>query len=96
MNRHVPALSAEKALSPALRPSTEWAKNAEAFFHLALSQRRRAHGYRRMALEEEGNGHLAAYRHFKALATYQWKQAKAHLSQARHHHELDLRSRYVR
>ena len=88
---NAPFLTPGMAESETLKPSTQWAKNAEAFFHLALTQRRLAHRYRRWALEDEAAGRLVAYRHDIEQFNRLWRDAKGHLSLARHHRELGAR-----
>ena len=88
---NAPFLTPGMAESETLKPSTQWARNAEAFFHLALTQRRLAHRYRRWALEDEAAGRLVAYRHYRDEAKRLLRDAKGHLSLARHHRELGAR-----
>lgn len=88
---NAPFLTPGMAQSETLKPSTQWAKNAEAFFHLALTQRRLAHRYRRWALEDEAAGRLVAYRHYSDEAKRLWRDAKGHLTLARSNHELAQR-----
>jgi hypothetical protein len=89
MNRHV--LRDEMATSEALNPSTEWARNAAAFFSLALEQRRDSWMHRRMAVELPGllphldDGH---FEHNRQEARRLWRAAKENLSYARHHRDM--------
>jgi hypothetical protein len=70
---------------------SEWAKNAAAFMSLALTQRRLAHQHRRWALEDAIAGKLAESRRELNEANRLWRDAKEHLSIARHHRELGAR-----
>lgn len=94
MNAFSP-LTAEQAVSEALRPVTISAQNAKAFFSLALTQKRLSWRYRKWALEAADAGNLDAYRRDRDEAKKLWRGAKESLSWARHHHEMDLmRSRH--
>lgn len=90
----IPITSPEKAKSDTTRPVGNLARQASAFFSLALTQKRLSWRYRRWALEAADVGKLDAYRRDIAEARKLWRAAKDSLSWARHHHELDMRSRY--
>ena len=70
---------------------TVLSQNAAAFVSLALTQRRLSWRYRRWALEDEAAGRLVAYRHDVKEARRLWREAKGHLSHARHHRDLGAR-----
>lgn len=74
---------------------TTWSDNASAFFSLALTQRRLSWRYRKWAVEDEAAGRLLAYRRDADEARKLWRAAKDSLSWARHHRELDRRSRHA-
>jgi hypothetical protein len=48
----------------------------QAFFSLAMGERRRAHAYRRWALEAEAAGNLLGFRTWREASDQQWKSAK--------------------
>lgn len=64
-------------------------QSAAAFVSLALTQRRLSWRYRRWALEDEAAGRLVAYRRDVKEARRLWREAKVHLSFARHELELE-------
>lgn len=68
-----------------------WADNAAAFMHLAITERRLAHRYQRLANEAADQGDGYQYRQNAAEAKRLWNAAKWHLSAARDHHTLATR-----
>ncbi len=67
---------------------SEWARNAAAFLHLAITERRLAINARRLAANAETADDA---KHYRAEARRLWERAKWHVSEARIHQQLGAR-----
>lgn len=67
---------------------SEWARNADAFLHLAITERRLALRARRLAANAETADDA---NHYRAEARRLWERARWHVSEARIHQQLGAR-----
>ncbi len=85
MNKHIDidtdsfepfGVVANRALDEIRQRRDDWLAHAK-------GNRRRAHDYRRWALEAERDGLLGSYRHYRAQSDRSWKAAKDALREAK-------------